>query len=64
MARKTIKREVIIERLNAALRSEETTVEQKEAIATFAEMVLIRGNSYEGYTIPEPGAEVEKRIYM
>jgi hypothetical protein len=64
MARKTIKREIIVERLNKAMRADHLSPEEKHVIATFAEMVLIGGNSYEGYTIPEPGAGVEKRIYM
>lgn len=63
MARKTIKRDIILERLHAVLRSEEMSDEQKEAVATFAEIILIRGNSYEGYSIPEPGAGVEQRTY-
>jgi len=62
MARKTIKREIIVERLNLAMRGD-LSDEQKIAVATFAEIVLIRGNSYEGYTIPEPGAGVETRVY-
>ena len=63
MARKTIKRDIIISKLNKALRSEYLSLEQKQAIATFAESVLITGNSYEGYTIPEPGAKVDKNVY-
>ena len=63
MARKTIKREVIIERLNNVLRSDGLSIEEKQAIAAFAETVLIRGNCYEGYSIPEPGAKVDKNIY-
>ena len=62
MPRKTIKREVIIERVNAAVRSD-LTIEQKEAVAAFAEIILIRGNSYDGYTIPEPGADVTQQVY-
>ena len=62
MARKTIKRDIIIERVNAIVRSD-LTKEQKEAVAAFAEIILIRGNSYEGYSIPEPGADVTKRVY-
>jgi len=62
MPRKTIKREVIIERVNAAVRSD-LTIEQKEAVAAFAEIILIRGNSYDGYTIPEPGADVTQHVY-
>lgn len=62
MARKTIKRDIIIERVNAAVRSD-LTIEQKEAVAAFAELILIRGNSYEGYSIPEPGADVTQRTY-
>jgi len=63
MARKTIKRELIVEQINKAVRSDLTT-EQKEAVATFAELILIGGNSYNGYTIPEPGAGVSQRTYM
>jgi hypothetical protein len=63
MPRKTIKRDIIIERINAAMRSD-LSIEQKEAISVFAETILIRGNSYEGYTIPEPGADLAKRIYL
>lgn len=63
MARKTIKRDVILERLHAALRSEGLNDEQKDAVAAFAEIILIRGNSYEGYSIPEPGAGVSQRTY-
>lgn len=63
MARKTIKREVIVEKLNKAMRAEHLTLEQKQAIATFGESLLISGNSYEGYTIPEPGAKVNEHTY-
>jgi len=64
MGRKTIKREIIVSKLNKVLRSEGLTIEQKQAIATFAENILISGNTYEGYTIPEPGATVDKNVYM
>jgi len=63
MARKTIRRDVIIEQVNKSVRSD-LTKEQKEAVAAFAEIILIRGNSYDGYTIPEPGADVTQRTYM
>jgi hypothetical protein len=46
------------------MRAEGLTLEQKQAVATFAESILITGNTYEGYTIPEPGAGVEKNVYM
>jgi hypothetical protein len=63
MARKTIKREIIVERLNKAMRADHLSPEEKHVIATFAESILIAGNSYEGYTIPEPGADVSKQTY-
>lgn len=63
MARKTVKRDVIVERVNAVLRSEDMSDEQKEAVATFAEVILCRSNSYNGYTIPEPGAPISQRTY-
>jgi len=64
MARKTIKREVIVAKLNKALRGEHLSDEEKIALCTLVESILITGNSYEGYTIPEPGAGVSQRIYM
>jgi len=64
MPRKTIKREVIVEKLNKSLRSEHLSLEEKQVIAMFAESILIAGNTYKGYTIPEPGAKVDQHIYM
>ena len=64
MGRKTIKREIVVDKVNKAMRAEGLTLEQKQAVATFAESILITGNTYEGYTIPEPGAGVEKNVYM
>ena len=64
MARKTVKREIIVEKLNKALRSEHLSLEEKQVIATFAESILISGNTYEGYTIPEPGAQVDDHVYF
>jgi len=46
------------------MRAEHLTLEQKQAIATFGESLLISGNSYEGYTIPEPGAKVNEHTYF
>lgn len=64
MARKTIKRDVIVEKLNKAMRASHLSLKEKQVIATFAETILITGNSYNGYTIPEPGADVSKQTYM
>ena len=64
MPRKTIKREIIVEKLNKAQRSDHLSLDEKQVIATFAESILIAGNTYEGYTIPEPGAQVDQHIYM
>jgi hypothetical protein len=64
MPRKTIKRDIILEKLNKCLKSAEMSDEEKLAISTFAESILIAGNSYKGYTIPEPGASVSQRIYV
>jgi len=64
MARKTIKRSVVIERLNVALRADHLSDDEKILLCTFVESVLIKGNAYEGYTIPEPGAGVSQRTYM
>ena len=64
MGRKTVKREIIVEKLNKAMRAEHLSLEEKQVIATFAESVLITGNTYEGYQIPEPGAKVDEHIYF
>jgi hypothetical protein len=64
MARKTVKRSLIVEKLNKALRAEHLSMEEKQVLATFVESVLISGNAYEGYTIPEPGAGITQRIYI
>jgi hypothetical protein len=64
MGRKTIKREVVVEKLNKAMRASHLSLEEKQVIATFATSILITGNTYEGYTIPEPGAKVDEHIYF
>ena len=63
MARKTIKRDIILERSHGVLRSEEMSDEQKNAVATFSEIILIKGNSYNGYSIPDIGATISQRTY-
>ena len=64
MARKTVKREIIVEKLNKAMRAEHLTLEEKQVIATFGASILIAGNTYEGYTIPEPGAQADEHVYF
>jgi len=60
--RKTIRRDVIIAQLNKSMRKD-LTDEEKEAVATFAELILQAGNSYDGYNILEPGGDFNQRHY-
>jgi hypothetical protein len=48
---KTLKREVVVERANTAMKAEWLSNKEKLAIATFAENILIAANSYNGYTV-------------
>ena len=48
---KTIKREVVIERVNNSMTAPWLCNSEKLAIATFAENILIAANSYNGYTV-------------
>ena len=64
MARKTVKRKIIVDKLNKAMRAEHLSIDEKQAIATFTESVLLAGDAYEGYTIPEPGAQADEHVYF
>jgi hypothetical protein len=64
MGRKTIKREIIVDKLNRAMRATHLSIEEKRVIATFGASILLTGHTYEGYTIPEPGADVDKNTYI
>jgi hypothetical protein len=56
---KTLKREVVIERVNNSMKAPYLSDKEKLAIATFAENILIAANSYNGYTV-ETDANIAK----
>lgn len=47
--RKTIKRELFVERLNHALRYGRLTDRERLLIASFAEGILVKGETYKGF---------------
>ena len=60
---KTLKREVVVERVNNAMKAPYLSNKEKLAIATFAENILIAANSYNGYTV-ETDENVAKKFFV